>query len=107
MLIYVVSSSVPLARTTTSPSDKGSRIKVEDTTNYVDNRLGHLQEASVYRQYVGDSTEHVSDSTEHVSESIGRFLDDLYSREAGIRGWHEEGGKESFIESDVLLNCRM
>ena len=100
MLIYVVSSSVPLARTTTSPSDKGSRIKVEDTTNYVDNRLGLLQEASVYRQYVGDSTE-------HVSESIGRFLDDLYSREAGIRGWHEEGGKESFIESDVLLNCRM
>ena len=70
MLIYVASSSVPLAKTTTSPSDKGSRIKVEDTTNYVDNRLGLLQEASVYRQYVGDSTE-------HVSESIGRFLDDL------------------------------
>ena len=28
-------------------------------------------------------------------------------REVGVCGWHGEGGKGSFSESDVLLKCRI
>ena len=58
---------------TIKKADKGSCIVVEDTTNYRDNGLSHLQDASIYRQLLGDPTE-------HMSESIGRFIDDLYSQ---------------------------
>ena len=58
---------------TIKKADKGSCIVVEDTTNYIDNGLSHLQDASIYRQLLGDPTE-------HKSESISRFIDDLYSQ---------------------------
>ena len=53
--------------------NKGNCIVVEDTTNYIHNGVSHLQDASIYRQLLGDLTE-------HMSESIGHFIDDLYSQ---------------------------
>jgi len=34
--------------------DKGSCIVVEDTSSYIDNRIAHLQNTSIYRMLLGD-----------------------------------------------------
>ena len=47
---------------TIKKADKGSCIVVEDITNYIDNGLFYLQDASINRQLLGDPTEHMSEN---------------------------------------------
>ena len=58
---------------TIKKADKGSCIVVEDTSNYIDNGIAHLQDTTIYRKLIGNPTQ-------HMSESIGRFIDDLHSQ---------------------------